>query len=867
MALTGHHTKIIAWLLCGTVVAGTATVTDESCRVEMHSLKPVYTMRVRAFTEKAEMIACPVSRVPISFIVEDGARVKKGEVITTFDNSRTKFDLGALERELAVVEAQLAHRLTEIENQGAQMRERLDGLGDKLAVLEARQARLLSLPVEDEVEIARGKWRITEMNAMAAEVDLAQAKDRLAREMISPGEMAKTERAWRESQAQLRFAEEELAYAQLPAASGSLKEVALEIANVRLEMEKLTHELEEHKVISEIQKDGARTRKKRTEHRISEKREDIDNSTIKAPIDGYVSYNRSGSSWGMEIAVGAKMWKNFNFLKIPNMATLAFRGVMRESVRKHFAVNDPVSIRLRGRGDDPIKGRIKSISMLSHDLAEKEEGDWGSVGREFGVKVFDVVVVADAQCDWVRPGMIGTAEVTAQAFVEGPAVPLRFAKVRDGTHFLAVDGLFEEAAGTVVQDVFVLDGDAWLGRTVCMRGVFHDAAGQDGNGKDDGRFFVSGELLPVKSLDVIVRDIGRWPWPKVIWLVEEETEVKAGELVAKLDPKETKNLIREEENRVNEARSRRDELSKRLELTKREAIFKLTTERNLLEIERLKTDRVLTGVSSQALFGAKLTRELATIRLEDVTRRLEREGAKRVVSISPVELAKLRREKRRQTLKLEEARIREGRILAGSEVIARSAAKLALLKQEVKTLVTEEEVAYDQLRQGFTYEQAVLSYGRYDKRLTKLKKQVENHVIKSPGRGMICYSKIWNSGTISKVNVGSQVGPRFNILSIPDLSQMYVSVEVPEKYFSQVANDMSVEVQIPALSDMALEGRIIGVDFIFENKEKKDSQVGLYSSHEPLGEVVFKVRIHVEAGQEKLKPGAVAEVFFPFKRF
>ena len=114
---------------------------------------------------------------------------------------------------------------------------------------------------------------------------------------------------------------------------------------------------------------------------------------------------------------------------------------------------------------------------------------------------------------------------------------------------------------------------------------------------------------------------------------------------------------------------------------------------------------------------------------------------------------------------------------------------------------------------------------------------------------MICYNKIWNSGTISKVNVGSQVGPRFNILSIPDLSEMYVGVEVPEKYFSQVSEGMPVDVQIPALSGIALEGRVVGVEFIFENKGKKDSQVGLYSSHEPLGEVVFKVRIHINAGQ------------------
>jgi|GEM_PF-1341746 multidrug resistance efflux pump len=862
-----HRTKMLAVFACGVAVFGAPLATDEYCCVERRSLKPVCTMKVQAFTEKAEMVACPVSWTPISTIVEDGTLVKKGDVITTFDTTQTAFDLSVLKRELGVVEAQLAHRLTEIENQGAQMAERLEGLADKLAVLEARQARLRSLPVADEVEISRGKYRIAKMNAEAAEVDLARAKDRLAREMISVGEMSKAERAWRESGARGRFAEQELAYAELPATSGTLKEVELEVANVQLEIDKLTNELAEHKLISEIQKVGAQTRKKRIEIRISEKQEDLDSSTVQAPIDGYVTYNRTSGDWQTEIAVGAKMWENFNFLKIPDMSTLAFRGVMRESVRKHFAVGDPALVTLRGRGDDPVQGRIASISTLSHDLAEKEEGSWSSVGREFGVKVFDVVIATDGPCPWIRPGMVGAAEATAQAAMEGPAVPLRFAKARDGTHFLAVDGIFQEATGTVVQDVLVLDDDTWTGKTVGMRGRFSGTMEDGAEGREDERFSVSGELLPVKSIDVMVRDIGRWPWPKVTWLVDEETEVKAGDVVVKLDAKETKNRIREEENRLNEAKSRRDELSKRLELSKREGTFKLATERNLLAIEQLKADRVLSGVSAQALFGAELTRELTTIRLDDVTRRLEREEGKRVASVSPVELAKQRREKRRQVLKLEEARIKEKRVLAGADPVARSAAKLALLKQEVKTSVTEKEVGHSQLRQGFEYEQAVLSFVRYEKRLAKLKKQAANHVIASPGAGMICYNKIWNSGTISKVNVGSQVGPRFNILSIPDLSQMYVSVEVPEKYFSQVSEGMSLEVQIPSLGEMVLQARLVGLDFIFENKEKKDSQVGLYSSHEPLGEVVFKVRIQVDAGERKLKPGAVAEVFFPFRQF
>ena len=54
------------------------------------------------------------------------------------------------------------------------------------------------------------------------------------------------------------------------------------------------------------------------------------------------------------------------------------------------------------------------------------------------------------------------------------------------------------------------------------------------------------------------------------------------------------------------------------------------------------------------------------------------------------------------------------------------------------------------------------------------------------------------------------------------------------------------------------------IDLLFTNRGKKDSQLGLYSSREPLGDVVFKVRVRFQNDGLALKPGLVSEVFFPF---
>ena len=144
---------------------------------------------------------------------------------------------------------------------------------------------------------------------------------------------------------------------------------------------------------------------------------------------------------------------------------------------------------------------------------------------------------------------------------------------------------------------------------------------------------------------------------------------------------------------------------------------------------------------------------------------------------------------------------------------------------------------------------------------------MENLTLKAPRDGIVRYTKIWNSGVFSKVNVGSMVGYRFKLMEIADASEMYIRAEIPEKYYPLVAPGMRVQVTIPSITDAMLDATVTEVEFLFEDKRKKDTKVGLYSAHETLGETVFHCRVNVpEQKGVKLKPGAVAEVRFPFEK-
>jgi hypothetical protein len=112
------------------------------------------------------------------------------------------------------------------------------------------------------------------------------------------------------------------------------------------------------------------------------------------------------------------------------------------------------------------------------------------------------------------------------------------------------------------------------------------------------------------------------------------------------------------------------------------------------------------------------------------------------------------------------------------------------------------------------------------------------------------------------------VGDRFVIMSIADVSKMHVRLEIPEKYFTWVHKGMRVDVEIASITDALLEGVVSEIEFLFESRQKKDTQMGLYSGHEPLGETIFYVHVQIpEQKGIKLKPGAIANVRFSFDQF
>ena len=834
---------------------------DESYNISKQTFPYIVIIRVKTMTEKSAKINNPVRWLPLSELIPDGTLVKKDQVIARFNTEYTQFDLDSQLLEEAVIDANLQRRLANIENNNIDMDDQMGELDDKLKTAEAKLARLLSEPNPDDVRIAEGRQRIAALNLKAAQKDYDKAQDRFKRGMISRAELDADEETLQQNQIKKLFADRELQTTKEPYdLPGSIHSTRLEIENCKLEIEKLAFEIKEQKKISEIQRVGASSQKKHKEREIKEKRDDIRKSEVKAPIDGYVSHNRVDNE---ELTIGTKMWPNFAFMEIPDLSTIGFQGELHESDRKYFNDGDEVIVRLNGRLQQPLVCKLRSISTLSHDIADKKNAGWGDE-QKLGVKVFDLIIEKTEEAPWLRPGMVGTAELKASKPLEGPTVPLKFVHYIDGKHYISFEGVYTEVSGTPVNSWFVLDDAVWEGRTVTMHGKLVNTVME--NQQDEKRFSASGELDPVRKTDVIVPPIGWWPWPKVVWLVPEETYVKKGDVVAKLDPQERQKQIDRIETNAASVRASCEEAEKNVEITRINGEFKLKMAKNTLEIAKQTAKNTLEIFNPLPIYRAEMNRDLAKVNLMSAKRKVDREEARETPTMSPAELQKLKRNQRRMELNLEKAQLNLDKAIEGATQIARSRARLNLKSAENTYELAVKTVQFDNVSAQREYEQTKQRLEEVEQRLRRRKEERDNHTIYSPADGIICYNKVRNGNVFAKIAVGNTVGPRFNIMSIPDLSEMEMKVEVPEKYYSQIKEGMEVEVRVPSLTNEHLPGVVTSVDLLFMNKTKKDSQIGLYSSHEPLGEVVFNVRIRIHSTDVKLKPGLIGEVFFPFTK-
>ena len=144
------------------------------------------------------------------------------------------------------------------------------------------------------------------------------------------------------------------------------------------------------------------------------------------------------------------------------------------------------------------------------------------------------------------------------------------------------------------------------------------------------------------------------------------------------------------------------------------------------------------------------------------------------------------------------------------------------------------------------------TFSRHKRKLEKLREQIGYCTIVAPHPGIVVYASSQRRsrhGPVTPIDKGASVYERMELIRLPDLSTLAVSVGVHESEVSKLRKGLPVDVHIDAMPNLRLKGTVSSIGILPRPKNwwNRDN-------------MEFETEITVDGDNSNLKPGMSAHV-------
>lgn len=839
-------------LLAGTALmlhAQSATA-PEVARLE---LRPELRFRARTFARESDAIINPIPWVQFKDMLPEGTRVRKGEQVFHLDVQGVLEDIGKLENSLEEAENDVALRLAEMRKNVSELEDERAVKVDTRKIQAARLTYLESLPLEADIKIAKGRLEVAQKKLEADAEELRKSEERLVKNLISPAMLEEDRLRHTEQQARTRYAERMLALAQVESHPKQIEIVEFRIRNLDLEISKLDNEIPIKKKILEIESAAQQRRIEDLKTQLAERQRELAHEYLLAPADGVIIYS---SQLKQRLTVGEKAIKGMELALIPRSGSIALEGVIPEQVRHIYQLDDPAEIMLNLYPGRKFTGRIAAISPFSRDAVEDEAAS--------GVKVVDVIVELDQFPDTLPPGVYGWVTVHTREPLHGWAVPASWIRYRGGKAHLSVLGRMQPVNGVISGDQFLLSTPHPAVESLRPEGEWPETEEEDPELSTD-QFMVTGELIPFESELITTPRVRIWDI-KISWLSPENIQITKGDPLIRFESAQLDQEIDKRKLELEKLQGERESAEEELAIRLSEQAFQMASALNRIEIMEREKDLVYLSGNTSEILQSDLNLATAGIQRQKAETELARNirnGEWSALS----ERERLKRDLERRKLEYERAEINHRLAREGASPLEKSRAELNLLKEKASVAQLEAQHfrtlsrAQSQLRWRKAREK------NERERMARQLEDLASMEVKAPVSGLVKYLKVWDGVRQSKIKTGMSVWRGMPLLSLSAAEKLYVEVSVPERYIQNLTPDMRVTVRIPSEGGMQWQGRLIRQEEILEPAAQTTVSQSLYGNREASADQVLKLQILVENSEgSTLKPGAIAQIIFPFRK-
>lgn len=379
---------------------------------------------------RAHMISSTVhgDRGKIVFLIEDGRRVKKGDVLVRLDTTAFEEAVQRLSGEVTALEAAAEASRQMLEWEKSQVQREIRSARYDLKIARLERDKLAS--GEGAIQLAQYKSdfkKAAEAFARygayiaglkklrqagfgnAAEIALAQKKRAALKEKYEAARQKYT--SYRDY----------VLPAQVEAAGAKAENAALALEQVRtasvFKIAKSQSLLKE-----------ALGRLETARRSLKQARRELAKTTIRAPFDGLaILYETFRNGQKRKPRIGDRIWQNQPLLYLPDVSQMLVKTRVREIDLHKVSVGQPCSIRIDAFPDVSFSGRVKFVGALAARRTPDGSGE----------KYFQLTIALAGKDMRLRPGMTARVTVLTDTVKDALSLPLQAVfDTHEGQHFV-----------------------------------------------------------------------------------------------------------------------------------------------------------------------------------------------------------------------------------------------------------------------------------------------------------------------------------------------------------------------------------------------------------------------------------------------
>jgi HlyD family secretion protein len=341
---------------------------------------------------------------------------------------------------------------------------------------------------------------------------------------------------------------------------------------------------------------------------------------------------------------------------------------------------------------------------------------------------------------------------------------------------------------------------------------------------------------------------GRTP---IEWLIEEGSRVEQGDIVVELEKQETQRRIDELEKSL---------ISIEIELNSSRTEVAIQTEQNKTDHEKSQLALEVAQVEKEKLLLGDIPKEERRLDLAIEKAQSERNRAEGLWEDMPQMLEKgfvTPDEFEQERINLKEKR--EGLITATQERklykdfekplnIKQKSAAVTEAHRGVERVAKQAETKMGSLRVKVSQDERRLEESQEE--LAREQYDIERMTIVAPSAGVVFYGNPDRPWEAEEIKVGENVYFNRVILTLPDPSEMAVSINIHEADIDKISEGMASVIRSDVQKDRVFHGEVIKIDSVANAGNRR------------WGDQIrrFKVEISLQGNDLELKPGTSAEV-------